>query len=314
MKINLDTIFGAMDDLDSAAETLDRDFSKPKSLMRVCSTIIKNGKSLQRHPDRSLKRLAKSVTDGAGELQAIIKGFKGKYDDTWPDLEEYESLVEWLIEEIYSLNTELEQIAQEMDEEKKPLKTFTQFMNEAGSSNAVAYVRNPYNDRTSVFNLIWNDGRTRDVALHMSAGNGKEIYDYLKKNGIKKVDVKVNTKNAKEHLKALDYVKKKGIKITIKEGVEITEKRMGKKDYEIYHRLYSDAVHAAVDLAQRNGYEVSEDDFFNQVTVGPRKPSKGQTNSFKVQLLKGGKEVRRMLVFQIYGMDSGNYELTAYIS
>lgn len=219
MKFNLDTLFGAMNDLEAAANALDRGFSKPKSLMRVCSAIIKNGKLLQRHPDRSLKRLAKSVTDGAGELQAIIKGFKGKYDD-WFDLEEYESLVEWLIEEIYSLNTEIDQIAQEMDE-SKPMKTYSQFIAEA--------------------------------------------------------------------------------------------RRKSKKDYVIYHNSYSDAVAEAIALAQRQGYEVDEDDYFNKVSTGPRKPSEGKTNSIKLLLTKNGKPVRNMLVFQVYGMKR-QYELTAYVS
>lgn len=94
----------------------------------------------------------------------------------------------------------------------------------------------------------------------------------------------------------------------------VAEARKSKKDYEIYHRLYSNAVGEAIALAQRQGFDVDDDELFQQVTTGPRKPSKGKTNSFKLALTKNGKPVRKMLIFQIYGMDSGNYELTAYVS
>lgn len=90
--------------------------------------------------------------------------------------------------------------------------------------------------------------------------------------------------------------------------------------FEIYHRLYSSAVAEAVAFAEKKGYEVDEDDFFNQVSTGPKKPSPGKTNSFNIQLKKNGKPVRRMLSFQIYGMDGGSkkqtnglFELNVYI-
>lgn len=87
----------------------------------------------------------------------------------------------------------------------------------------------------------------------------------------------------------------------------------GKKDYKIYHRLYSDAVGEALALAKKQGYEVDEDEVFRSITSGPRKPSEGKTNSFKLSLTQNGKPVKRMLVFQVYGMKN-QYELTAYVS
>ena len=93
----------------------------------------------------------------------------------------------------------------------------------------------------------------------------------------------------------------------------------GKKDYEIYHKLYSDAVGEAINLANKQGFDVDEEDIFQYITTGPRKPSRGKTNRFKISLTKNGKPVRKMLIFQIYGMDNSsrsdnNYELTAYVS
>lgn len=94
-------------------------------------------------------------------------------------------------------------------------------------------------------------------------------------------------------------------------------RRKSKYSYEIHHTLFSNAVSEALELAKRLGFEVDEDDLFRQVTTGPRKPSKGKTNSYKIELTKNGKPVKNMLVFQVYGLDgptNNNYELNAYIS
>lgn len=84
--------------------------------------------------------------------------------------------------------------------------------------------------------------------------------------------------------------------------------------YEIYHDTYSDAVSEAIAIANRGGYSVDEDEFHTNVTTGPRKPSVGKTNRFTIPLLKDGKETRKFLMFQIYGMDEGKFELNAWIS
>jgi len=96
----------------------------------------------------------------------------------------------------------------------------------------------------------------------------------------------------------------------------LLEARKSKYDYQIHNSGpagYSSAVNTAKEVARKRGYEVDEDDWFNKVSTGPRKPSEGKTNSFKVLLTKNGKPVRNMLVFQVYGMKN-SYELTAYIS
>jgi hypothetical protein len=47
--------------------------------------------------------------------------------------------------------------------------------------------------------------------------------------------------------------------------------------------------------------------------MGPKKPSEGKTNSFSIELFKDGKEQKKMLHIQIYGMKN-KYELNAYIN
>jgi len=87
-----------------------------------------------------------------------------------------------------------------------------------------------------------------------------------------------------------------------------------KKEDKIYHDSFSSAVQEAINYAEKKGYKVDEDDWFTQVSVGPKKPSAGKTNRYSVKILKDGKEQKKMLHFQVYRMDSGKYELNVYIN
>jgi hypothetical protein len=75
-----------------------------------------------------------------------------------------------------------------------------------------------------------------------------------------------------------------------------------KSDYQVYHNTYSSAVDAALEYARLNGYEVVMDDVWNEISVGPKKPSDGKTNKATVGLIKDGKPQRKALQIQIYGM------------
>lgn len=83
--------------------------------------------------------------------------------------------------------------------------------------------------------------------------------------------------------------------------------------YEIYHKDFSTAVQHAISQVEKKGYTVDEDEWDRKVALGPKKPSKGKTNSYTIALLKGGKETKRNLQMQVY-YDEGRYELNMYIS
>ena len=90
----------------------------------------------------------------------------------------------------------------------------------------------------------------------------------------------------------------------------LTEK---KSDYQVYHGTYSSAVDTALEYAKSRGYEVVMDDVWNEISVGPKKPSEGKTNKATVGLTKDGKLQRKALQIQIYGMGD-RYELNVYIN
>lgn len=86
-----------------------------------------------------------------------------------------------------------------------------------------------------------------------------------------------------------------------------------KNDYQVYHNTYSSAVNAALEYAKLRGYDVVEDDVWDQISIGPKKPADGKTNKATISLVKDGKAQRKALHIQIYGMGN-RYELNAYIS
>lgn len=94
----------------------------------------------------------------------------------------------------------------------------------------------------------------------------------------------------------------------------LNELRLLKESYMLYHDSYSDAVQHALQETRDKGYEIDEDDYFNKVASGPRKPQPGETNRFSIDLLQDGKPSKRKLHMQIYNMDdSGKYELNMYV-
>ena len=69
--------------------------------------------------------------------------------------------------------------------------------------------------------------------------------------------------------------------------------------FEVYHKSYTSAIEAAREYAEKQGYEINNDDAFTKIGVGPKKPSEGKTNRFSIELLRGGKEQRK----QLHGQD-----------
>ncbi len=79
--------------------------------------------------------------------------------------------------------------------------------------------------------------------------------------------------------------------------------------YDLYHKDFSSAMqHAYKHAKAKLGVDVDPEEIDKKVAMGPRKPSKGKTNSYRL-LDKGGKKAIQV---QVYGMDNGKYELNMY--
>jgi hypothetical protein len=70
----------------------------------------------------------------------------------------------------------------------------------------------------------------------------------------------------------------------------------------------------AYEVAEKQGYEVDPEDIDRKVAFGPKKPSKGKTNSYSLGLMKGGKPQKKALQIQVTNLDDVRYELNMYIS
>lgn len=117
--------------------------------------------------------------------------------------------------------------------------------------------------------------------------------------------------------KLSEHGKFKKIKITesqLKELINNKKKLTESKiDYEVYHTTYSSAIREALDYAEKRGYYTEGDDVWNNISVGQKKPSEGETNKITLTLYKDGKEQKKSLQIQVYGM-SKKYELNVYIN
>ena len=78
---------------------------------------------------------------------------------------------------------------------------------------------------------------------------------------------------------------------------------------ETYFKSATDAVMHARTQAEKKGFEINDEDWNSEITMGGRysrtRPGVGKTNSFSVGLLKGGKPQRKNLNISLYGMESG---------
>ena len=85
------------------------------------------------------------------------------------------------------------------------------------------------------------------------------------------------------------------------------------ENYQVYHSTFSNAVQTAEKQAEKQGFEVDQDDWFNKIATGPKKPSNGKTNSYNIKLWKNDKPTKKTLAIQVFNMGK-KYELNMYIS
>ena len=109
--------------------------------------------------------------------------------------------------------------------------------------------------------------------------------------------VKNLRKGSATHSKQADDLEK-----AVKEDVELDEK------YDLYHKTFSDAMQHAYDYAKKKlGITVDPKEIDNKVATGPKKPSEGKTNKYRLKG-KGGN-----LQIQVYNKGGSKpFELNMY--
>jgi hypothetical protein len=84
----------------------------------------------------------------------------------------------------------------------------------------------------------------------------------------------------------------------------------------LYHPTYTAAISTALDSAEELGYSYDENEYFDTVAVGTSRPKVGETSRFSLRLRHNSMKASDADVYlhvQVYGMESGVYELNFYI-
>lgn len=98
----------------------------------------------------------------------------------------------------------------------------------------------------------------------------------------------------------------------------ITERQLRSISHEdVYFNTFSAAVQYAREKTENRGYEIDENDWWNEVSIGKGKPPEGETTRMTIGLIKNGKLQRKALQIIVYNRGNhikDNYELTYYIN
>lgn len=87
--------------------------------------------------------------------------------------------------------------------------------------------------------------------------------------------------------------------------------------YNIYHETYSSCISEMMKHVENNGFTVSSDEVFSEITTGNGKPNPGETVRHSLLLFKHEKTTNKFIHAQVYNMgrDRGNtFELNMYFS
>ena len=159
----------------------------------------------------------------------------------------------------------------------------------------------------------WHTVKKEEVE-ELEEGNFEKNMDIIKSG---KLPPHIQAILDKRGAKGNDAIMAKGRAEKLKKLKEmLDEARTKKEPAQVYHPTYSSAVQHARANAEKQGYTVSDDDWFHHVNSGPGKPSGGKTTRHVIPLQKDGKPSKKALAIQVHNRqtDKNSYELNSYIN
>jgi len=150
--------------------------------------------------------------------------------------------------------------------------------------------------------------------VELDEGNFEKNMDTIKSG---KLPPHIQAILDKRGAKGNDAIMAKGRAEKLKNMKEMLDEARAKKEpAQVYHPTYSSAVQHARANAEKQGYTVSDDDWFHHVNSGPGKPSGGKTTRHVIPLQKDGKPSKKALAIQVHDRqtDKNSYELNSYIN
>ena len=95
---------------------------------------------------------------------------------------------------------------------------------------------------------------------------------------------------------------------SFKESAELDEAKSS-TGYELYHKSFSDAMQHSYAFAKKKfGITVDPKEIDKEVALGPKKPSSGKTNSYRLV----GTDGKKAIQVQVANLDNKRYELNMY--
>lgn len=87
-------------------------------------------------------------------------------------------------------------------------------------------------------------------------------------------------------------------------------------DYELYHDTMAGAIREVERKLSEQGYEMDQNDVWDNIATGKPKPQPGDTNSYHIRLIKDNAEQRQQVHFQVFNrdIDRNTFELNMYVS
>jgi len=140
------------------------------------------------------------------------------------------------------------------------------------------------------------------------AGGNPPYEDFNQEGNSLQIDTDGNLNRRNQMLKDLKDELPRDLQFKVAVNEDTLVEAKSATGYDLYHKDFSTAMQHAYAHAKKKGFVVKPEEIDQKVASGPRKPSKGKTNSYIL-----GTDKRKNVHIQVYGMDSGKYELNMYI-
>jgi len=247
----------------------------------------------------------KTVGDVIKGLRKAVKAHQGQVKNLTKDIQDQVELDE--------LTSEEKKLLDKMFDKKGNLtplgkKVMDQGKKEEVEENAL--------DIQNESDYTIDEGKMKDLHGYISSGKSAEEIAKIMKIDAKTIKTLMNdfkkegfSSDAQRKAAFASGYKEKDKKDK-KEDVKVIEgyfpEQKSSTGYELYHKDFSGAMqHAYAHAKKKLGITIDNDEIDDKVASGPRKPSKGKTNSYRLKGDKGSVQI------QVYNMGS-KFELNMY--
>jgi len=247
----------------------------------------------------------KTVGDVVKGLKKAVKAHQGQVKNLTKDIQDQVELDE--------LSSEEKKLLDKMFDKKGNLTPLGKKVMDQGKKEEVEENTLDIGDESD---YTLDEGKMKDLHGYISSGKSAEEIAKIMKIDAGTVKTLMNdfkkegfSSDAQRKAAFASGYKEKDKKDK-KEDVKVIEgyfpEQKSSTGYDLYHKDFSGAMqHAYAHAKKKLGITIDNDEIDDKVASGPRKPSKGKTNSYRLKGDKGSVQI------QVYNMGS-KFELNMY--